>query len=315
LVRERFSEQWVAWRLGIPLAALRRLAFEPDDTEYHEFFIRRRGQKPRRIDNPSEQLKFVQRRIRTRLLEDLPLPAWMHGCIRGRSPLTNASVHTNQPNVGRVDVKNFFPSVANRAVYAIYRHAGFGPKLAKLLTRLTTRHGHLPQGAPTSDRLATLHLAAVAERLETIFAALDLKPSVFVDDIAFSGIRTREAFRPVIETLRSIGLYVRNGKCENAGATKAHSVTGYITNGAVGPKVSRKQRSVIRAVVHRFICACAEQREPIELELSVRGHLAHLRRTNPGEATRLNRQLLRNGIDLSGKPPKPPSRRARGTLG
>lgn len=305
MARERFSEQWVAWKLGVPLRVLRRLAFEPDDEEYHPFCIRRRGKKPRRIDNPSEQLKFVQRRIRARLLENEPLPGWMHGCIRKRSPLTNATVHTNQPNVGRVDVKNFFPSVTNRAVYAIYQRAGFGPKPAKLLTRLTTRVGHLPQGAPTSDRLANLHLATVAGRLEAIFDALDLKATAFVDDIAFSGIRTREAFRPVIETLRSIGLYVRNGKCENAGATKAHSVTGYITNGAAGPKVGRKQRSVIRAVVHRFIRARAEQRESIEVELSVRGHLAHLRRTNSGEAARLTRQLARNGIDLSGKPPRP----------
>lgn len=308
---ERHSLRWLAWKLGIPLPDLRRLATAPDDAQYRPFTRRSRGKKPRKIDNPKEQIKFAQRRIRAVMLEELSLPEWMHGCVKGRSPLTNADVHRNQPNLGRVDVKRFFPSVTNRMVYQVYRRAGLGPKPARLLTRLTTRVGHLPQGAPTSDRLANLYLATGAERLEAIFKALDLNPSAFVDDIAFSGVRTREAFGPVIGVLREMDLAVGSAKCENAGATRPHKVTGYVTNGPSGPKVSRQDRGVIRAVVHRFILARRDGFEAVKLERSVRGRLAHLRRTNPGEAARLNRQLLRDGIDLSANRLKNPLAQSR----
>jgi len=56
----------------------------------------------------------------------------------------------------------------------------------------------LPQGAPTSDRLANLHLATAALALEAIFQTHDLKASAYVDDIAFSGEETRQAIPKVI---------------------------------------------------------------------------------------------------------------------
>jgi hypothetical protein len=297
-VIERHSLRWLAWELRIPLADLRRLA-DTVNAQYRPFLKRQRGKKPRPIDNPKQKLKFVQRRVRARLLVPQPLPEWMHGCVQGKSPLTNAAVHQNQPNLARVDVKRFFPSVTHRMVYDVYRHAGLGPKPAHLLTILTTWHGHLPQGAPTSDRLANLMLVPAAHRMEAIFQTLNLKPSAFVDDIAFSGSRTREAMPLVIAELREVGLAVSHAKSGNAGATQPHRLTGYVTNGRHGPKVSRKDRSTIRAVIHRFICARRRGEAATALERSVQGRLAHLRRTNLGEARRLDRQLLRAGIDLS----------------
>lgn len=300
----RHSLRYVAWKLGVPLADLLRLAETPDGTQYRPFVKRKRGKKPRIIDNPKEELKFVQRRIRAVLLEHLPLPEWMHGCVKGKGPFTNADVHKSQRNLGSVDVKRFFPSVTYRMVYQIFLRAGFGPEPARLLTRLTTRGGHLPQGAPTSDRLANLHLAVAAERLESIFDALDLKASAYVDDIAFSGTRTREAIPRVINALQEIDLSVAHGKCGNAGATRPHRLTGFNTNSPDGPTLSRKDRGVIRAVVHRFILARRTGYEATKLERSVSSRLGLLRRTNPGEAARLERQLLRNGIDLNAKRPK-----------
>lgn len=205
-----------------------------------------------------------------------------------------------QPNVAKVDVKSFFPRVTYRMVHEIFRRTGFGPEPARLLTQLTTRGGHLPQGAPTSDRLANMHLATASEIFESILADLALNGSAYVDDIAVSGVRTREAIPRIISMLRSIGLGVSRKKCENLGPRQAHCVTGHNTNGKM-PTLGSEGRSKIRAVVHRFIVARREGKGTPRGEHAIRTRLGQLRLTNPGDAERLHRQLLRNGIDLRPK--------------
>ncbi len=254
------------------------------------------SRKARLIDNPKEDLKDIQRRIRDRLLVDLPLPEWMHGCVKGRSPLTNATLHQHGSHIAQVDVKGFFPAITNAMVYKIFRKMGMGQGLAGLLTRLTTRRGHLPQGAPTSDRLANLHLATAAERLETISNELGLTLSAYVDDLALSGIGSHNAIGPVIKTLKEVGLSVSHKKCGNAGPSVPRVVTGYVTNGCHGPSVGRKARSKIRSAVHKLICAKRSGQDTAALERSVRGQIAHLARTNRGAAATLQRQLLGAGV-------------------
>ena len=53
----------------------------------------------------------------------------------------------------------------NQMVFRLLRQAGLGPRVASLLTILMTRKGHIPQGAPTSDRLANLVLTPVDQRV------------------------------------------------------------------------------------------------------------------------------------------------------
>ena len=301
--RERHSERWLARELGVPVSELKRLATYPDESQYQPFLKSKPGRKARLIDNPKGHLKAVQRRIRDRILVSRPLPEWMHGCVKGRSPLTNAMVHQHRSRMAQVDVKGFFPSVTNAMVYKLFRQMGMGQGLARLLTRLTTRRGHLPQGAPTSDRLANMHLAIAAERLETIAKAHGLTLSAYVDDLVLSGIGSHNAIGPVIKALKEeVGLSVSHKKCGNAGASVPRVVTGYVTNGRRCPSVGHKARSKIRAAVHKLICAKRSGQDTAVLERSVRGQIAHLARTNRGSAARLHRQLLGAGIDLWRRP-------------
>ena len=297
--RERHSKRWLARELGVPVYELQRLATDPDESQYQPFLKSKPGRKARLIDNPKGNLKAVQRRIRDRILVNRPLPEWMHGCVKGRSPLTNATIHQHESHMAQIDVKGFFPAVTNAMVYTLFRQMGMGQKLAGLLTRLTTRRGHLPQGAPTSDRLANLHLATAAKRLEIIAKEHGLTLSAYVDDLVLSGIGSHNAIGPVIDALKEVGLAVSHNKCGNAGARVPRVVTGYVTNGRRCPSVTRKARSKIRAAVHKLICAKRSEQDAAVMERSVRGQIAHLARTNRGSAARLYRQLLDAGIDLS----------------
>jgi hypothetical protein len=293
---ERHSEQWLARKLGVARELLIELAERPE-RHYRSFIIQPPGKKPRPIDNPDEDLKTAQREIRFRLLAPLRLPEHVHGCVKRRSPVTNAIGHCGQVNVASIDIKDFYPSVTNRSIYELWLQLGYGFRVASMLTRLTTYRGHLPQGSPTSDALANHVLAPVDARLVEIARGLNLKLSRYLDNIDLSGVRTREAIPMVIEVLRDYGYGVRHKKTFNVGPRTVHVVTGYTVNNADVPSVCRKEQRRIRSAAHEVIREHREGRPVNELLRRLSGRMAYLRQTNPGAAASISRQLKADGID------------------
>lgn len=155
---ERHSVRWLAATIHVRRNLL-RVVDRRIEKYYRPFSLSRPGKKPRQIDRPVGALKFIQSRIKQYLLASFPFPHTLHGCVPGRSPLTNAGAHGQPPLLVNLDLASFYPSVTCAMVHAVWRDVfHFGPAIATLLTRLTTYRGHLPQGAPTSGYLANIVL-------------------------------------------------------------------------------------------------------------------------------------------------------------
>lgn len=288
---------WLSYRLRVPISDLVELAANAEE-HYRPFWKKFKNGSWRYLEPPDDQLMEVQDCIRKELLVGIPLSRIVHGCVKGRSPLTNAAIHIKSPNVASVDVKHFFPSVTNRMVYRVFRQiVGLGPELARLLTRLTTRCGHLPQGAPTSDVLANFVLSPVDREVEKIASDRNLRPSRYVDNYDFAGLRTREAIGLTIVALQRVGLAVRHKKTFNAGPRVAHVVTGLAVNGA-RPTVTRKHREAARIEVYKLITQRQRGADTRVIERSLRGRLIHISRTNQSFVARMKRQLYLAGVVL-----------------
>ena len=294
----RHSLRWLAFTLGVPVRVLISLAVDPA-SHYRPFRVIR-GKKSRLIDDPDRALKEVQRRIRSQLLAIQPLPDFVHGCVKARSTFTNAWPHRDQASIASIDIRNFYPSVDFNKVYRLWGRLGLGPKLARILTKLTTTHGCLPQGAPTSDALANLVLRPVDDEIKAVAEALGLSLSRYLDNFDLAGCRSRECIPLVIDALRREGHSVRHQKTFNAGPGRAHVVTGYNVNGS-RPSVSKSYRMMVRARVHHLIVATQRGEVTKRMVESVKGHLAHIRKSNPGTAVRLERQLANASISLTTK--------------
>lgn len=297
--RERYSLKGLARQLGLDPELLELLA-EDTATHYRPFTVQASRGKLRQIDNPDEALKLVQRRLRKAILQPLPLPEHVHGCVKKRSQLSNASVHLGRPNLSSVDVKNFYPSITNSMIFDLWRYLGFGHRLASLLTKLTTGHGHLPQGAPTSDALANHAMRPTDLAILAIANRRGLGLSRYLDNIDISGPRAWEAITEVISVLRAQGLAVRHSKVFSAGANRPQVVTGLTVNNGRKPSVSRLQQRQIRSAVHEFILARSKNPASrlIQEEQRLRGRLAYLHQMNSGAARRLDRQLAEAGIEF-----------------
>lgn len=289
----------LAWRIGIPVSRLRKVAADVDS--HYSQFPMRKGDKVRILRVPKPELMDIQRRIRKNVLEAVPLSSEVHGGVRGRSASSNASQHLGKPCVVTVDVKSFFPKVRHYVVYRMFRHElGFGKDVAYLLTRLTTLRSQLPQGAPTSTAVANLLLAAPVDAPATAQAASrDVAYTRFVDDIAMSGEEPRSLINLVARLLSRRRLRVHRTGTKSKPATKlrisrsseAQEVTGLLVNSSAGPSISRARRDRVRAAI--FALRAPQPEYLVQKAVrSILGRIAHVGRFNRGEAVRLKAYLV-----------------------
>ncbi|SRR6266851_3518876 len=173
------------------------------------------GAPPRRyrtICVPDPPLMRAQRWIAQNILNAVePHPASFAFAPR-RDLVGAAERHAGCRWLVKMDVRHFFESIGEAAIYRIFRTLGYGALVAFEMTRLCTRldsaqypfiarspeeaqptapyrkrvAGHLPQGAPTSPMLANLAVRKLDERLDALARARGWTYTRYADDLAFS---------------------------------------------------------------------------------------------------------------------------------
>ncbi|MBI4918207.1 MAG: RNA-directed DNA polymerase [Acidobacteria bacterium] len=287
--------------LCVPREELRFLA---DAAEHHyrpfdRFRPRADGTvKVRHIDNPVDRLKSVQARINSRLLRTVPFPATMIGGVRRRGPRDGASLHCASPDLVTLDLSNCYPRTTNRQVFAVFRNTlGCSEEVARLLTRLTTRQGHLPQGAPTSGLLSNLCLLDLHQTIAGLAASRGLAFSQYVDDFALSGPGARNALGDILPMFFGhASARLNRSKLRCCGRGSRQEVTGICVNrrtmSARGPKYEAL-RNRVRSFDPNASDAGTERQ-------AILGAIAHVRSINQLQADSVVRLAERCGLRRDG---------------
>ena len=284
--------------LGVPAGALARLSFTPNQN-YSVFLMPKRSGGFRPIHRPSKELAGVQRLIKRRILDLIPIKsACVTGFRPGMSILDNARFHAAKAIVVKFDLKDFFPSISFGRVQYLFQVAGFDYRLAHALAFLTTvREGDpardqggerkrgsrrwLPQGAPTSPGLANLAASQMDSRLEGLGKSLGFVYSRYADDMTFStGDPTGkvDALKDLVaEIVHECGFRLNDQKTTVMRAPGGRRVTGLIVDGTA-PRVPREQMRRVRAMIHRF------RTDPQNAEArKLLGCLSYMRMVNPAQ--------------------------------
>jgi hypothetical protein len=248
--------------------------------------------KDRLIDRPVGLLKEIQARVQENLLTDVPLPEMLHGGVSGKSPFTNASAHGGSSVVLRIDVRKFYPHVTSEHVFLVWRTLGCSFDVSRLLTRLTTRRGHLPVGAPTSTTLANLVLRDVDATVDEWAARCRLSFTRYVDDIIVAGDNPDVLIPLVVAALCKHGFRVAHKKTKIMRSHQQQVVTGLVVNGSMEPRVAQSRIANLRAEIHAASFLDGLQRRKAEDRIG--STLAWLKTTNPAAAKRLERSRARN---------------------
>lgn len=292
------SEGDLAQRLGSSREKLRSIALDPD-SHYNPFpqikpprpFARRKSKaKIREIDQPLDPLLEVQKRIYRVLLRDLNLPEHICGGVRGRSVLYNVAHHQNESTIVTLDIKECFPSITADHVYFVWRVVlKCSHKVARLLTRLTTFNGHLPQGAPTSTTLANLVLNSIDAPIRKAASERGVNYSSWIDDIPLSGSEARSLIPIAVSSLRRRGFRVSRSKLKVMGGRKRREVNGVIAG--TTPSVSREKRDRIRAALHHLRVGDIRDEDQASYIATQKGRIAYLASINPAQARKFEIRL------------------------
>ena len=158
-----------------------------------------KGKPKTRTLNPSKGiLKHLQSMILTHVLQNIPMPDYAYGAMKGKDNVMNAKRHQGKKYIFTTDLKDFFPGITNRMVFAMFRSQDFSPTIAKMLTQLTTYKGHLPQGAPTSPMMANLVFIKTGDKLAAIAKEHSITFTSFIDDLTFSSARDFKSLTPAL---------------------------------------------------------------------------------------------------------------------
>lgn len=251
---------------------------------------------PRLLYDTRPPLKGVLQRINEHFLRRVEYPDYLTGGLPGKDYKRSVDIHAGAATVIKEDITKFYPSVTSEVVYDIWhRFFGFAHDVANLLTLLTTRDGHLEQGAPTSGYLANLALWDVEPGLvERLNARGISRYSRHVDDITMSSeqrLDGQEAAWAVSQVYGMLRQKSLQGKREKHKVMHSNSkITILKLVGNEKASLPTEERSRVRALVHRFTkqVEAGENLDALIAELpKVRGQAHKVKRFHPHKGAQL----------------------------
>ncbi|WP_346238682.1 reverse transcriptase family protein [Niabella insulamsoli] len=245
---------------------------------YKRFKLRKKRGGFRYIHVPDGELKFLQRWILQNILEKIDSHVACKGFDKEASILKNAEVHLNKEAILKIDLQRFYDSINEKRVFGIFKSVGYHSNLAVSLAKICTflpsfsllnsftktekelkdkiqqsREGILPQGAPTSPKLANLISRRLDKRIAKLAERRGLSYSRYADDLTLSGNyeELRAVKKGVFRIITGENFYVNNNKTKLLRRGNRFLVTGLsVHNNAVS--VPKAKKRVIEH--HLFHC-------------------------------------------------------------
>jgi RNA-directed DNA polymerase len=207
------------------------------------------------------RLKQIQQRINI-VLQQIKLPEYAYGSVKGKNNILNALAHMGNKYFLAVDLKNFFPNITHRQVFQMFRYYNFSPTASHILTKLTTRKGSLPQGAPTSPIIANLVFTQMGLQLDKMAKNNNITFTAFLDDLEFSSTSDfKNLIQEILQKIKSGGFYLHHKKISYK--EKRPEVTGLlITDRGLTVNSIIRNRAKINPFTMQYLTRVKEAVQP-----------------------------------------------------
>ena len=204
--------------------------------------------KERWVQEPSWSLKCIHERLRKLFMRISP-PDYAHAAVKGRSYRTNALAHVDGGLVATFDIRNFYPSTSQTAIFSFFAETMLcAPDIADLISKLVSFQTHgavnqvgLPTGSPLSPVLSIFANKRLFDDLNNLAVQHSLKFTCYVDDLTFSGDGLPSGLISLVDSaIKRFGHSMANNKTRIFRDRQPKHITGVvIKNGALSVPYSR----------------------------------------------------------------------------
>jgi RNA-directed DNA polymerase len=219
---------------------------------YIQWTSRKKHGGIREVFKPRPPFDAIAKNLHRSFTDLLPYeaPDYVHGFIRGRSTISNASQHLARECVLRMDLEDFFPSISAAMIKASLQAQGYEEKAADVAVSIVTIGGKLPIGLSTSPLLSNLVFLSTDRSLAEYAQSEGLSFTRYVDDLAFSGEVTDRHSADIGRILDDAGWSVNTRKTAFMRRGGPQYVTGLYVGEADVPRIPRKVKRRVRWIMH-----------------------------------------------------------------
>jgi len=250
-----------------------------DKQKYYSFEIPKKSGGFRQISKPTKGIDILQKKLSPILEYFYRVKAPVHGFVKGKSIVTNATQHKKTKYVFNVDLADFYGSINYGRVRGLFlaRPFSLGEKAASVISQLLCFKNTLPQGASTSPIISNFIASALDKKMMLLARRYHVKYTRYADDITFSC--NKKTFpRPLAyfeegtafpdqtlagkvleDAIDSCGFKINHKKVRLQISSVRQEVTGLTVNEF--PNVKRKYIRQIRSMIHAVATVGKEKAE------------------------------------------------------
>lgn len=266
----------------------------------------------RMIHAPQRKLKFVQKRILDRVLNNVHYPDHITAYVKDRSTRHAAEQHAGSPLLVIIDIKEFFTSTRRSWVRkALQQEFGYNHAVASVLSDVMTvpftftygKRYIVPQGAPTSGAMCNwVAHNRIDKQILELCDQEGYTYTRYADDLAFSHAkklprkRVNQFIHKVYSILRTAGYQPNKKKTRVQRKGRQQRLLGMSVNEK--PNVQRLQYRKLRARIHNIhhkgFAEVAKTMGLVngeQLRSKVEGTIRYFHMINPAKAAQLEAQL------------------------
>lgn len=210
------------------------------------------GKGVRMIYQPSRKLKALQSWVLRNILDKLHSSPFSTGFEKGQSIKDNANPHVGSNFMLNIDLENFFTNISAHKVYAVFNSLGYNKLISSALTKVCCYKNSLPQGSPSSPKLANLVCLKLDYRIHGYSGRRGIVFTRYADDITLSAqtfSKVQKAKYFLLSIIPNEDLIVNKRKVSISGPKNQKKVTGLVlSNDGLG--IGREKYREIKSKIH-----------------------------------------------------------------
>lgn len=220
---------------------------------YRRYHITKANGSPREIRQPNPTMKGLQAWILRNVLDKLQPSQYATAFVKKKGLIDNVLPHRQNRFFLCLDMEDFFTTISTRRVAKIFGLVGYGHRMAKVLARICTCDGSLPQGSVTSPALSNLIAAKLDRRIAGFAERRGIAYTRYADDITLSSGNPHilsASIHRVLGIIKSEHFRPNDAKTRLLGPRRCCHITGLIKNTnddrfGIGRQKKRRMRSIM----------------------------------------------------------------------